>query len=82
MQVFRLTEHQISDHKRTGNRRHQPSRYDDFYSPIHLTRSFGPPLLVGSQRVFAPQPICYASGNRRECAECTMNLNEVVTKII
>jgi hypothetical protein len=65
MQVFPPTKHQISDLKRTGNRRYQPSRYDHFYSPIHLRRSFRPPLLVGLpegyQIFYASQPIRYTT---------------------
>jgi hypothetical protein len=44
MYVFPVAKHQISDPKRTGNRRYQPSRHDKFYSPIHLRRSPSQPL--------------------------------------
>jgi len=40
VQVFPPDKHQISNQKRTCNCCYQPSRYDEFYSPIHLGFSF------------------------------------------
>jgi hypothetical protein len=52
----------------------------------HLRYSFRPPLLVGFpegyQILYALQPIRDASGHSRGRAKCTMNLDEVVGKII
>ena len=50
-----------------------------------LRRSFRPLLFVGFpegyQIFYAPQPICDASGHCRRHAQCTMNLDEVVSEI-
>jgi hypothetical protein len=54
--------------------------------PVHLSRSFRPPLLVGfpeGYRVFyAPQPIHDTSGHRWASAQRPVNLDEIVREII
>jgi hypothetical protein len=49
-------------------------------------RLFPPPLFVGFpegyQVLYAPQPICNASGHCRGRAKCTMNLDEIVGEIV
>jgi hypothetical protein len=79
MQVFPPTKHKTSNPKRTGNCRYQPSRYDEFYSPIHLGCSF-PPLPEDYQILYTPQLIRDCSGHSWRHAKCTMNLDEVASK--
>jgi hypothetical protein len=51
-----------------------------------LRRSFCPPLLVRlperNQILYAPQPICDASGHSWRHAKCTVNLYRIVSEII
>ena len=53
--------------------------------PFHLCHPFLPPFVLlpkGHKLIHVPQPICDASGHRRAHAQCTMNLDEVVSEII
>ena len=57
----------------------------DSIFPFHLCHPFLPPFVLlpkGHKLIHVPQPICDASGHRRAHAQCTMNLDEVVSEII
>jgi hypothetical protein len=52
----------------------------------HCQAAFRPPLLLrptdGYQIRYAPQPICHARGHGRRHAECTVNLNKLLSEAV